>query len=125
MPYKYEDNNPPNSDIWLDILRNAVNIYVPICGSSMSSSLYLLLGSHLAKESEIERTKDGVMLNGTAYTIPCLISYNDKQVVLSRSDVKMNEIMVFSPYLVHGGDYNFQDDLTLISLEARFWIKKL
>ena len=120
-PMKFQDNNPPHRDVWLDRLRNAVNIYVPICGSSQKSSLPLVEGSHLAKESEIERTTDGALLNGTKYSVPCVISYKNEKPKLIRPVVNKNEIMVFSPYLVHGGGYNFQKNLTRISLEARFW----
>lgn len=120
-PMKFQDNNPPHRDVWLDRLRNAVNIYVPICGSSQKSSLPLVEGSHLAKESDIERTIDGALLNGTKYSVPCVISYKDESPKLTRPIVNDNEIMVFSPYLVHGGGYNFQENKTRISLEARFW----
>lgn len=120
-PLKFQDNNPPHRDVWLDRLRNAVNIYVPICGSTEKSSLPLVVGSHLAKESEIERTKDGALLNNTQYSVPCVISYKGEETSLIRPDVAENEIMVFSPYMIHGGGYNFQEDTTRISLEARFW----
>jgi len=120
-PQKFQDNNPPHRDVWLDRLRNAVNIYVPICGSGTNSSLPLIEGSHLAMESEIERTEDGALLNGTKYTVPCVISYKNQSPKMIRPDVYDNQIMVFSPYLVHGGGYNFQGNKTRISLEARFW----
>ncbi len=32
-----------------------------------------------------------------------------------------NEFMLFSPYLVHGGGYNFNENKTKMSLEMRFW----
>tara|TARA_B110000211_G_C13998927_1_gene517524 strand:- start:228 stop:1055 length:828 start_codon:yes stop_codon:yes gene_type:complete len=122
-PLKFQDSNPPHRDVWLDRLRNAVNIYVPICGSSIDSCLPLIPGSHLAKESDIERTKDGALLNGTRYTVPCVISFKGEELTLNRINVKNNEIMVFSPYLIHGGGYNFQENTTRISLEVRFWKK--
>tara|TARA_B100000401_G_C52714346_1_gene675412 strand:- start:248 stop:1075 length:828 start_codon:yes stop_codon:yes gene_type:complete len=120
-PQKFQDNNPPHRDVWIDRLRNAVNIYVPVCGSSQDSSLPLVVGSHLAKESEIERTTDGAKLNGTKYSVPCVISYKGESPVLVRPQINDNQIMVFSPYMIHGGGYNFQKDKTRISLEARFW----
>ena len=98
-----------------------MNIYVPVCGSSQDSSLPLVVGSHLAKESDIERTTDGAKLNGTKYSVPCVISYKGESPNLIRPEIKENEIMVFSPYMIHGGGYNFQKDKTRISLEARFW----
>ena len=32
-----------------------------------------------------------------------------------------NEVLVFSPYLIHGGAFNQQTDRTRVSLEMRFW----
>lgn len=123
-PQKLQDNNPPHRDVWLDRLRNAVNIYVPVCGSSPKSSLPIVAGSHLARESDIERTADGAKLNGTKFSVPCVVSYKGEETSLIRPEVADNEIMVFSPYLIHGGGYNFQKDVTRISLEARFWKSK-
>jgi len=120
-PQNFQDNNPPHRDVWIDRLRDAVNIYVPICGSNSNSSLGLIPGSHLFKESEIERTSDGAILNGTSYTVPCVISVKGKEPNLLRPDPKENQVMLFSPYMVHGGGYNFNDDTTRMSLEVRFW----
>ena len=36
-PQNFQDNNPPHRDVWLDRLRDAVNIYAPICGSNSNS----------------------------------------------------------------------------------------
>ncbi len=120
-PQNFQDNNPPHRDVWLDRLRDAVNIYVPICGSNEQSSLGLVPGSHLLKESEIERTVQGAVLNGTSYTVPCVISIKNEMPSLIRPNPLENEVMLFSPYLVHGGGYNFNDNQTRISLEMRFW----
>jgi ectoine hydroxylase-related dioxygenase (phytanoyl-CoA dioxygenase family) len=38
-----------------------------------------------------------------------------------RPNPSENEVLVFSPYLVHGGGYNTNIDITRISLEMRFW----
>lgn len=120
-PQNFQDNNPPHRDVWLDRLRDAVNIYAPICGSNSKSSLGLVPGSHLLKESDIERTVDGAILNGTSYTVPCVISIKDKMPELLRPNPKENEVMLFSPYMVHGGGYNFNKNITRMSLEMRFW----
>ena len=120
-PQNFQDNNPPHRDVWLDRLRDAVNIYVPICGSNSESSLGLVPGSHLLKESDIERTVKGAVLNGTSYTVPCVISIKKEMPSLQRPNPKENEVMLFSPYLVHGGGYNFNEAETRISLEMRFW----
>lgn len=122
-PMCFQDNNPPHRDVWLDRLRNAVNVYIPLSASESDSSLPILPESHYAKESDIERTKEGAMLNGTKYSVPCVISYKNKSPKLIRPEVNENEIMVFSPYLIHGGGYNFKEDKTRVSLEIRFWKK--
>ena len=38
-----------------------------------------------------------------------------------RPPVEENQVLVFSPYLVHGGAVNLNADVTRISLEVRFW----
>ena len=81
-PQNFQDNNPPHRDVWIDRLRDAVNIYAPICGSNPDSSLGLIPGSHLLKESDLERTVDGAVLNGTSYTVPCVISVKGQKVVM-------------------------------------------
>jgi hypothetical protein len=123
-PQNFQDNNPPHRDVWLDRLRDAVNIYAPICGSNSKSSLGLVPGSHLLKESDIERTVDGAILNGTSYTVPCVISINNEMPKLIIPNPNENEVMLFSPYLVHGGGYNFNRNTTRMSLEVRFWKNK-
>lgn len=120
-PGKMQDNNPPHRDVWLDRLRNAVNIYAPFSGSTPKSALAVLPGSHYLKESEIERTSAGATLNGTKYSVPCVTKVLGQVPKLLRATPTENEVMVFSPYMVHGGGYNLETDVTRISLEVRFW----
>lgn len=114
------DNNPPHRDVWLDRLRHAVNIYVPLAGSSARSSLPLVRGSHRWQESEIERTVGGARVNGIVFTVPSVVGAAHP-LTLERPDPRANEVLVFSPYLIHGGAYNQQPDRTRVSLEMRFW----
>lgn len=120
-PNCLQDNNPPHRDVWLDRLRNAVNIYYPICGSTENSALPLLPSSHKLKESSLIRTSKGAILNNTEYTVPCVIAINDETLKMIRPNPSEDEVLVFSPYLVHGGGYNTNNDVTRISLEMRFW----
>lgn len=122
-PLRKEDNNPPHRDVWIDRLRDAVNVYLPICGSNENSSLGLVPGSHLISESQIERTANGALLNNTQYSVPCVVSINNKRVNMIRPNPNPEEIMLFSPYLVHGGGYNLNESETRISIEIRFWKK--
>lgn len=114
------DNNPPHRDVWLDRLRHAVNIYVPFAGSTPRSSLPLVRGSHRWKESEIERTAEGARVNGMTFTVPSVVGAAHP-LTLERPDPGSNEVLVFSPYLIHGGAFNQQTDRTRVSLEMRFW----
>jgi hypothetical protein len=114
------DNNPPHRDVWLDRLRHAVNIYAPLAGSSARSSLPLVPGSHHWRESEIERTASGAQINGVVYTVPSVVGAS-RPLTLVRPNPALNEVLVFSPYLIHGGAFNQQHDQTRVSLEMRFW----
>lgn len=114
------DNNPPHRDVWLDRLRHAVNIYVPLAGSSSRSSLPVVTGSHRWSEAEIERTQEGAQVNGISFTVPSVVGAA-YPLTLTRPDPAANEVLVFSPYLIHGGAFNQQADRTRVSLEMRFW----
>jgi ectoine hydroxylase-related dioxygenase (phytanoyl-CoA dioxygenase family) len=114
------DNNPPHCDAWLDRLRGAVNIYVPLAGSNTRSSLPLVPGSHLWKDSEIERTVEGAKVDGAMYRVPA-VTGSTRDVKMVRPNPRPGEVMVFSPYLIHGGGVNLNADLTRVSLEMRFW----
>lgn len=113
------DNNPPHRDVWLDRLRNAVNIYVPLAASTPRSSLPLVPGSHRWKESEIVRTKAGAVVDGVAYTVPSVVG-SARPLKMVRPDPSPDEVLMFSPYLIHGGARNFNADETRVSLEMRF-----
>lgn len=120
-PKKYTDNNPPHRDVWLDRLRHAMNIYAPLSGSNKGSALPILPGSHVLMESQIERTAAGARLNGTQYTVPCVTSVLGARPHMIRPDLVENEMMIFTPYMVHGGGYNLNEGETRTSLEIRFW----
>ncbi|MGK0186238.1 MAG: hypothetical protein ACI9R3_002021 [Verrucomicrobiales bacterium] len=114
------DNNPLHRDVWLDRLRNAVNIYGPIAGSNDQSSLIVIPTSHHWKESEIERTGPGAKVNGFSYTVPAVVGAL-KEIKPIRPNPGADEVLVFSPYCIHGGATNMSGNLTRVSLETRFW----
>ncbi len=117
------DNNPFHRDVWLPEYNDCINIYVPVCGSNELSSLTLVPGSHHWPENQTVRTEKGAKVNGIQYNVPALLE-TDKELQAIRPDPKRNEILVFSPYLLHGGAVNLNEDTTRISLEMRFWRKK-
>lgn len=114
------DYNPLHRDVWLDRLRNAVNLYVPLAGSDSGSSLPLVPGSHRWPESDIARTASGATVDGRAYTVPAVVD-SRRPLDLVRPNPPPGSMMLFSPYLVHGGATNRNADRTRVSLEMRFW----
>ena len=116
------DWNPPHRDAWLDTLRNGLNLYVPIAGSTDRSALGLIPGSHFWRESDIERTREGARIYGRAFGVPSVINAA-RPLKMRRPNPGLNEAMLFSPYLVHGMGANFNEDETRVSLELRVWRK--
>ncbi len=119
-PSGKNDNNPPHRDVWLDYYRNCVNIYLPVCGSNELSALPMVPGSHYWSESDIERTLNGATVRGYTYRVPSVTNSN-RALDFVRPNPSENEMVVFSPYLIHGGGVNLNQDITRMSLEMRFF----
>lgn len=113
------DHNPPHRDVWLDGLRNAVNIYLPLAGSTPRSALPLIRGSHHWSEDSISRTTSGSLVDGIPYVVPAVIAAS-RPLVMERPDPPPGHATLFSPYLIHGGARNLQSDATRVSVEMRF-----
>lgn len=116
------DNNPLHRDVWLPDYDDCINIYVPVCGSTPQSSLSLVPGSHWWPESRTGRTQGGAVYNGATYTVPGVTS-SPTELQLIRPNPGAEQVLLFSPYLLHGGAVNLNPDETRISLEMRFWQK--
>ena len=114
------DNNPLHRDAWLDRLRNGLNIYVPVAGSTADSALALLPGSHWWPESATTRTHAGAVYEGTQFSVPAVVAAA-APLHLIRPNPGPDEVLLFSPYLLHGGAVNLNPDATRVSLEMRFW----
>jgi hypothetical protein len=119
---KQGDNNPLHRDVWLEDYSDCINLYIPICGSNELSSLIISPGSHLWSESRVERTERGALINGIKFNVPAVTSINGSFDVV-RPNPSQNEVLVFSPYLIHGGAANLNEDVTRISIELRLWRK--
>jgi len=117
------DNNPPHRDVHLERSRGAVNLYFPIAGSNENSSLPIIPESHLWSEAEIVRTFGETRVNGIKYTNPATIS-SVRGLEMMTPNPNVDEVLVFSPYALHGGGVNFNKDLTRVSLELRFWLNE-
>lgn len=114
------DNNPLHRDVWLPDYRNCVNIYVPVAGSTAQSSLTLVPGSHHWPENRTLRTAGGAVSNGVTFTVPGVLGSAEPLDII-RPNPAPSEVLLFSPYLLHGGAVNLNEDETRISLEMRFW----
>jgi hypothetical protein len=81
--------------------------------------------SHHWPESKTERTSDGAkVVGGFSYSVPSVVGVRGEKFSMIRPNPNEDEVLVFSPYCVHGGAVNFNADLTRISLEMRFWRSK-
>ena len=116
------ENNPAHKDVYLDYLRNAVNIYLPLVGSTKKSSLSIMPKSHKFNEKDILRTVGGAKVGKREFTVPAILKIKNS-LDLTRPNPNYDELMVFSPYLVHGAGINEETNTTRISLEMRFWPK--
>ncbi|MBD2721112.1 phytanoyl-CoA dioxygenase family protein [Hymenobacter armeniacus] len=114
------DQNPLHRDAWLPRYRHALNIYLPVAGSTAQSSLALVPGSHHWPESAVERTAGGAIFHGVPYTVPGVLR-PARPLELMRPNPGPDEVLVFSPYLLHGAAANLNPDATRVSLEMRFW----
>jgi hypothetical protein len=116
------DNNPLHRDVWLEDYANCINLYIPVVGSNSSSSLSLIPGSHHWPENRTERTEQGAIIENVKFNVPAVTSIKGEYEII-RPDPKENEVLVFSPYLIHGGAVNLNKDQTRISIELRLWKK--
>lgn len=117
---KSKDNNPPHRDNYLSRNKKIINIYAPIAGSNEHSSLPIIPGSHFWPDSELRITTGKAFVENIKFTNPAIVSAKQNLNMITPNP-KLGELMVFTPYTIHGGGRNFNDNLTRISLEMRFW----
>ena len=115
------DFNPCHRDIYLEFYRNIVNIYLPVIGSNEKSSLIIQPGSHKWNENETRITSGGAHFKSTnkKYSVDAIVA-SKKPLDMIRPNPNENQLMLFSPYLIHGCANNDNIDVTRISLEVRF-----
>ncbi len=122
-PQSY-DINPLHRDGYLDIWKDTVNLWIPIAGSNQYSSLPVLPGSHLWNEKDILRTASkGASLNGLLYHVPA-IAQAHHPLNLIRPNPQFGEILLFTPFLIHGSAFNQHNNTTRFALELRLHSQK-
>lgn len=116
------DFNPPHRDVYIDRLRNKVNCFMPLLGVNSESSLPIIPKSHNWRESDTKRTKLNPIVDGIKFSVPAMLYKKDfSPLVLKRPKVNYGEVMIFSPYCIHGGAKNLSME-TRMSFEFRFEI---
>ena len=122
-PSKINDNdyNPCHRDVYLDFYRNIVNIYLPVLGSNEKSSLTIQPGSHKWSESETMVTQGGAFFKtqNKKYSVDAIVA-SKQPIEMIRPNPTEYQLMLFSPYLIHGCAQNNNETTTRISLEVRF-----
>jgi Phytanoyl-CoA dioxygenase (PhyH) len=116
------DNNPLHRDVWLEDYDDCINLYIPVAGSNTFSSLIIIPGSHLWPESRVEKTDSGADVGGVKFNVPAVTALKGDYSVM-RPDPGTNQVLIFSPYLIHGGAVNLNTDKTRVSIEMRLWKK--
>jgi hypothetical protein len=115
------DNNTCHRDIYLDFYRNCINIYIPVCGSNENSALQIQPGSHKWNENETSVTKGHTIFKyiNKSYSIHTIVA-SKRPINMIRVNPSLDEVLLFSPYLIHGCASNNNLNITRISLEIRF-----
>jgi hypothetical protein len=118
------DFNPCHRDVYLDFYRNTINIYYPLVGSNENSSLMIQPGSHKWNENETKVTEGGAYFKSMnkKYSVDAIVA-TTQHINMIRPNPTQNQMMIFSPYLIHGCSNNDNINITRFSLEIRF-IKK-
>jgi ectoine hydroxylase-related dioxygenase (phytanoyl-CoA dioxygenase family) len=115
------DFNPCHRDVYLDFYRNTVNIYLPVAGSNERSSVNVHTGSHKWNETATRTTNGGAYFESTnkKYSVDAIVA-STTPLNMIRPNPTTEQLMLFSPYLIHGCANNDNPDMTRFSVEVRF-----
>ncbi|MEZ4889864.1 MAG: phytanoyl-CoA dioxygenase family protein [Crocinitomicaceae bacterium] len=118
------DFNPPHKDIYefydeYKLTPKMINCWIPVAGVDINSSLPIAPASHLISENKIERTFTGGYFEGNKYRVRIIKKWDGSNKLL-RSKVNYGQILLFSPYLVHGVAIN-NTTQTRVALELRLF----
>lgn len=119
-PGGIKDLNPPHRDGYLNYWAKSLNIWYMISGSFNSCSLPIVPKSHLYNEKYLTVTKPGCFMNGIKYNVPTILKITGKKKIFFKvPKLKPGQVLVFSPFLIHGFGYNFSKKKTRSALEFR------
>ena len=117
------DYNPPHRDGALTLWRNSVNIWFPIAGVNEKTSLPILPGSHRIAEEDCWQTKPGsATIESKPYRVPAIANLRGGPLRMIRAPVRFGEMLLFTPFLIHGLAVNETSNTTRMALEFRLEI---
>jgi ectoine hydroxylase-related dioxygenase (phytanoyl-CoA dioxygenase family) len=92
-----------------------------VVGSNEKSSLLLQPGSHRWSESETIVTQGGAYLKekGKKYSVDAVVA-SKRSLNMICPNPSIDEMLLFSPYSIHGCSSNSNKEQTRMSLEIRF-----
>lgn len=111
------DMNPAHRDAYQDVWQQSLNIWYKLTGDDALSTLPVMPSSHLFPENTIERTETGCIMNGLRYNVP-IITNTPNQLRFIRPTLKAGQVLIFSPFLIHGLGVN-DGDVTRTAIELR------
>ena len=121
---KKEDNNPWHRDHWFPYFENLLNVYLPISGSYVDSSLQIVPFSHKWTEEECVPTfpyepekNHKTSKDGLKFSVP-EIKECSRELKGHRFDIIPGNYAIFSPKSVHGSGNNHSNE-TRFSFEFR------
>ncbi len=122
------DFNPPHKDIYEfyddhRIKPKMINCWIPVAGVTENTALPIAPGSHLINENQVIRTFNGGIFEGNTYRVRIVKQWGNSNKLI-RSTVKYGQVLLFSPYLIHGAALNREKDQTRVALELRLFEAK-
>jgi hypothetical protein len=115
------DINPMHRDGYLDFYKHTLNCWIPISGCTPRTSLPVIPGSHMWKEKDVYRTQiRSAKINGLLYSVPAILQSKNGMNAM-RPNPKLGEMLIFSPFLIHGAAVNESEDETRMSFELRLF----
>lgn len=113
------DINPPHRDGYLPIWERVLNVWIPVAGCHALSSLPVIPGSHYWNEKDICRTEArGASIGGLRYHVPGIVQTRFGLPMI-RPNPQPGEILLFTPFLIHGAAINQHASQTRMALELR------
>ena len=121
------DYNPPHKDIYerwdaVNFIAPFVNLWIPIAGVTINSTLPVAPGTHKLTEDKVLRTFGGGVVEGNKYRVRMIKEWDGSN-VLERAMVNYGEVLFFSGHLIHGFAVNDEPDTTRVALEFRLFRK--